>query len=309
MHFPIKNTFRQRIRLFAPRYWPFWLALGLLWLITRLPYRTQLWVGRRLGDIAMPLLKHRRRVAAINLKLCFPERATEARRRMLREHFRSMGIGIIEMGLCWWLPERRLKPLVSVQGLEHLKRAHAAGNGVILLSGHFTTLELGARLINMHVPITAMYRRNNNELLDHMIRTGREHHTDGRAIARDDVRGFIRTLKAGRVVWYAPDQSSLTRFSEPTPFFGHPAQTPRATGRLARMSGAAVVPFFAMRRADGHGYDLHVSPPLDNFPGDDPAQDAARVNAIIEDAVRLAPEQYLWVHKRFKKVPGWEPYG
>lgn len=304
----INNSTRQSASLLAPKYWPLWLALGVLWLITRLPRRFQLWIGARLGDMARPLLKSRRRVASINLKLCFPEKTDRERAHLLRENFRSMGKGIMEMGLCWWLPERRLKPLTSVAGLEHLERARARGKGVILLSGHFTTLELGARLINMHVPITAMYRRNSNALLDHLIRSGRERHTDGRAIARDDVRGFIKGLKAGRVIWYAPDQSSLTRFSEPTPFFGHPAQTPRATGRLARMSGAAVVPFFALRRADGKGYELLVGPELENFPSGDAEQDATRINTIIEDAVRKAPEQYLWAHRRFKKVPGWEPY-
>lgn len=307
-NFPIIDLFTQRPELLAPRYWPSWAALGLLRLIGWLPYRIQLWIGRRLGDLVRPFVANRKRVVARNLELCFPGKSKRERNRILRDHFRALGMGVIEMGLCWWQPDWRLRPLIEIEGLEHLHRARARGKGVILLSGHFTTLELGARLIMVHVPITAMYRRNKNPFLDHFIRTGRERHTDGRSISRDDVRGFIKALQAGRVIWYAPDQSSLTPFSAPTPFFGHPAQTPQVTGRLARMSGAAVVPFFAFRRPDGKGYHLQVEPELENFPSGDAARDAARVNAIIEQAARRAPEQYLWVHKRFKKVPGWNAY-
>ncbi len=304
----INNAGTQSASLLKPRYWLLWLALGILRLLTWLPYRAQLWVGARLGDLAWPFLASRRRIAAINLALCFPDKSERERRRLLRENIRAMGIGILEMGMCRWLPARRLRPLMHVEGLEHLERARTRGRGVILLSAHFTTIELSARLINLLIPITGMYRRNRNALIDHLIRDGRERHMEGRAIERDNVRGFVKALRQGRVIWYGPDQSSLTRFSEPTPFFGHPAQTPRATGRFARMSGAAVVPYFALRRADGRGYDLRIGPALDDFPGDDAARDATRINALIEEAVRAAPEQYLWVHRRFKKVPGWAPY-
>lgn len=286
----------------SPRHWPVRFGLGLLWLLVQLPYRWQLALGRRLGIWSMRLSKRRRHIAATNLRLCFPELDGHARQHLLREHFGSLGISALEVALGWWASDRRLRPLAHITGLEHLHRAGADGRGVILLSAHLTCLELGGRLLALYAPFHVMYRPHQNVLVERVQRRNRELRFE-RAIPRDDARGMLRSLKSGHAVWYASDQNYGHKHSVFAPFFNIPAATSTATTRLARLSGAAVVPFFPRRRHDGSGYELTLLPALSNFPSDDAAADTARINRLIEDQVRLAPEQYLWVHRRFKDRP------
>jgi KDO2-lipid IV(A) lauroyltransferase len=248
----------------------------------------------------------RRHIAETNIRLCFPELTPRARARLVRDHFASLGISMLEVAMGWWASERRLRTLGQVQGLEHLQQALAHGKGVILLSAHFTCLELGGRLLALHAPFHVMYRPHENPVLEHVQRSNREAHFE-RAIPRDDPRAMLRSLKQNKAVWYAPDQNYGHKHSVFAPFFGVPAATSTATARLARVSGAAVVPFFPIRRGDGRGYDLTLLPALEDFPSDDVAADTARINRLIEDHVRKAPEQYLWAHQRFKDRPAGSP--
>ncbi len=292
--------------LLSPRYWPTWAGLGILWLIIQLPFRWQVALGRALGVATMYVSRRRRHIADTNIRLCFPELSSAERRRLVREHFGSVGVSAFESAMGWWAPDRRLRPLVHIEGLEHLQQAKARGKGVILLSAHFTCLELSGRLLSLFAPFHVMYRRHQNTLAEHIQRRNRELRFE-RAIPRDDVRGMLRSLKQGHAVWYAPDQNYGHKHSVFAPFFGVPAATATATSRLARISGAAVVPFMPTRRADGRGYDLVIEPALADFPSDDAAADTARINKLIEDYVRKAPEQYLWVHRRFKDRPPGSP--
>lgn len=293
--------------LWAPHYWPARLGLVLARALTRLPLPAQLWLGRRLGDLTYFVVTERRRVARINIRLCFPEYTERQRHQLTRETFQAAGMGLMETFYAWWGEAERLRPVVQVDGLEHLERARAGG-GVILLSAHFTALELGLRLLSLHVPITAMYRPHGNLMVNQAIRRGRQSHTHGDVIAKDDVRGLLRALRAGRVIWYGPDQGVQRGAGLPVPFFGHPAITTTATPRLAKVTRAPVLPFFTLRTENPPGYRLLIQPPLDDFPGDDEAQDTARVNRVLEDIIRQAPEQYFWLHKRFKRMPGGDPY-
>jgi KDO2-lipid IV(A) lauroyltransferase len=286
-------------RLLAPRFWAIWLALGLLRLVVMLPYRVQAPIGRSVGRIAMTFARRRRQIAARNIELCFPEWDDAQRRQLLRRHFESLGMTLIEMGLCWWASDARLKPLFEIEGLEHLQAALQHGNGVIMLTGHFTTLDLGGRFLTMQAPVTAMYRPNENPLFDEIMRRGRERSAQ-RAIPKQDIRGMVRALRENHAIWYAPDQSHRRGHSALVPFFAVPAPSNTATSALARMSGARVVPFLSLRLPDDRGYRFIIEPALTGFPGDDPEADTLRINQWLERRIRLAPEQYLWIHRRFK---------
>lgn len=288
--------------LFAPRYWPTWIALGLLWCLVQLPYRWQLSIGAWLGRRMLGAFPRRRHIAAVNLRVCFPELAGEAHQDLLRRHFESLGIGLLETGLAWWAPPDRLAPLANLQGFEHLEECHRRGKGVILLTGHVPSLEIGGRLYGMHARGCVVYRPHENPVIQRILHRHRQSYA-ARVIPRHDMRGMLRALKANEAVWYAPDQNYGLKYSVFVPFFGVLAATTTTTVRLAGMTGAAVVPFFPRRLPQGRGYLLSILPPLKDFPSGDDDADTARLNRVIEEQVRLAPEQYLWVHRRFKDRP------
>lgn len=290
---------QEKHSLFHPRYWIFWLVIGLLRVLILLPYPAQLKLGRGLGHLIRHTAKRRRIITEYNLERCFPDRTPEERRRLARKHFEAMGIALFEVGMCWWASARRLRRLVQIEGIQHLEKARAKGRGVILLSAHVTTLEIGGRLLGLFTDFHLMYKPNRNPVLERVIRGRREAHFD-RAIPTDDVRLMLKSLKEGFPVWYAPDQGYLGKGSAMVPFFGVPAPTHLGTSRFAKISGAPVLPFFVERLPGTAGYRLEIRPPLEGFPSDDPEADAARVNQVIEDQARLTPEQYLWAHNRFK---------
>lgn len=294
--------------LWLPQYWPTWLALGIARLITLLPYRAQMFLGRRLGDLAYQLIPSRRHVVDVNLKICFPQWSDRERSRKVREHFQSSGMGIIETFICWWCSDRFVARLAHYEGLENLQAALDQNKGVILLSAHFTSLELGVRMSSMQASVTAMYRPPNNRVIDHVMRNSRERIVGKNVIPKSEIRALIRALRQGEAVWYAPDQSVRNKFSAEIPFFGQPAMTTLATSRLAKMSKAPVVPFFTLRAEDGSGYRVVILPALENFPSDDEIVDTTRINKIIETQVREAPTQYFWLHKRFKRHSGPDVY-
>lgn len=294
-----------RVYFLHPRFWPLWLGMGLLWLVVQLPYRWLLALGRGLGGLMYHLAGSRRRIAARNLELCFPELSVGERQRLLRENFASTGMTFFEMAISWWWPVERLKRLGTVEGLEHLRQAEADGQGVILMALHFTTLEMGGALLCMQQDMYGMYRAHKNPLFDFIQRHGREQRLLG-AIERDDVRGMLKVLRAGGVVWYAPDQDYGAQRSLFVPLFGVQAATVTATSKFARLGRARVVPFTQTRLADGSGYKVTVHPALADFPGDSEEADCLRINQWIEQAIRQQPEQYLWAHRRFKTRPAGE---
>lgn len=295
---------RFRAVFFHPRFWLLWLGLGLLWLVTQLPYRALLAIGRLLGAGMYRVAGERRRIAARNLELCYPEKSAKERKHLLKENFASTGIAFFEMAMSWWWSRQRLARLAHVEGLEHLKQAQLDGKGVILMALHFTTLEIGAALLGQKHTIDGMYREHGNPLFDYIQRRGRERHNfDSLAVEREDVRGMLKLLRAGRAIWYAPDQDYGAKQSIFVPLFGIQAATVTATSKFARLGKALVVPFTQERLADGSGYRLVIHPPLTDFPGESDEVDCLRINQWIEASVRECPEQYLWTHRRFKSRP------
>jgi len=274
----------------------------------QLPYRALLGLGRALGAVMYRVAGPRRRIAARNLELCFPELSEAQRKRLLKENFASTGIAFFEMAMSWWWPKARLARLAHIEGLEHLRDAERDGQGAILMAVHFTTLEIGAALLGQAHTIDGMYREHGNALFDYVQRRGRERHNlDALAVERDDVRGMLKLLRGGRAIWYAPDQDYGTKQSVFVPLFGIPAATVTATTKFARLGRARVIPFTQRRLEDGSGYRLVVHPPLEDFPGESEEADCLRINQWVEGVLRECPEQYLWAHRRFKSRPEGAP--
>ncbi len=292
------------IAFLHPRYWLLWFGLGLLWLITQLPYKVLLRLGRALGALMQRVAHSRRHIVTRNIELCFTHLSVAERDALVRENFASMGIAFFEMAMSWWWPKKRLSRLVQVQGLEHLQAAQAQGQGAILMAIHFTTLEIGAALLGQQHTIDGMYRAHDNPVFDYVQRRGRErHNADAQAIEREDVRGMLKVLRKGRAIWYAPDQDYGPKQSLFVPLFGVPAATVTATSKFAKLGRAQVIPMTQTRLPNGQGYLIKIEPALSDFPGESDEQDCLRLNQWIERAIAQQPEQYLWAHRRFKTRP------
>ena len=289
-------------QLAGVRYWPTWLGFFCLRLGVFLPYTWLCGIGKTIGQLAMLFAQKRRRIAEINLSLCFPEMLEPDRQALIKAHFKSLGVALFEIPMGWWGPDNALRRLAHVQGLKHLEDALKQEKGVILLSAHFTSMEIGARLLTLFLPFHVMYRSHKNPVMERFLAINRARHCE-KAILRDDVRGLIRSLRDGKAVWYAPDQNTHRRQAVFVKFFGHIASTNSATARLTKLTGAAVVPFRTIRRAEGDGYDLILEPALENYPVGELKADTQQINDIIEGWVRENPEQYLWIHRRFRTRP------
>ncbi|HET6632143.1 MAG TPA: LpxL/LpxP family Kdo(2)-lipid IV(A) lauroyl/palmitoleoyl acyltransferase [Rhodanobacteraceae bacterium] len=293
-------------RLWAPRHWPAWLGVAAIWLAARLPHAALLRLGAGLGRLIAALPSGRKQIAARNLELCFPDMGAAGRAALLQRNLRDMGIMLGEFSLGWLGSDRHLARIrVELEGLEHLEALRVQGRGVLLVGAHFSHLELCARLVSRRFRIAGMYRRMDSPVFEHVVLRARLGYADA-MYTKNDVLGCVRYLRGGGVLWYAPDQDMRGKGHVFAPFFGIPAATITATHHLARLSGAAVLPFFHHRRDDG-SYCIRLEPPLEDFPGSDVVADTARINGAIEAMVREAPEQYLWAHKRFKTRPPGAP--
>ena len=286
----------------APGTWPIWFGMGLLRLVCLLPNGPAFAVGRLLGRLAHGLAGSRRAVVRRNIELCFPELGPAERDTLAREHFKALGMSVIEMGLGRWASIERLEPITELVGLEHLQRALDSGRGVIMLSAHFTTLEIMGRVLKVNTaPFDGVYRKNRSEFITELQRSGRERSVE-RTIEKRDIKQMVRALRDGRAVWYAPDQSYSRKGSEVIKFFGVPCMHTTATSTLARLGNALVIPFFPERRPDGR-YVFTFQPPFENFPTDDLVADTYRYVEVLEEHIRRVPEQYFWIHRKFKDLP------
>jgi KDO2-lipid IV(A) lauroyltransferase len=302
---------KQRKPLYSywsPRYWPTWIGLGILRLICALPHSVRLAVGRSLGRLAHRFAGKRRAIVRRNIELCFPELSIAERDALAKRHFLALGMSVIEMGMGRWASDRAIDSLCDIENLEYVADPQARGQGVILLGAHFTTLEVSGRAVrNAGVEFGAVFRRNRSEFITEFLRTGRER-SAATVIEKRDIKTMVRRLRSGATVWYAPDQSFKRKGAEVVPFFGIPTMHITATSTLARLGKAIVVPFFSARKADGR-YLLRFLPPFDDFPTDDPVADLARYMDVLEPFIREYPEQYFWIHRKFKDLPeGYKDY-
>jgi KDO2-lipid IV(A) lauroyltransferase len=293
----------------APRYWPVWIANGIIRLIARLPVRAVGPVASLFGGLAFLVAGRDRRTTLVNLSLAYPDLSPRERRHRALAHFRSLVFSLFEMGLVWYDRRGRLEKLLRLEGVEHLEAAHRAGRGVLLLGAHFTTNEIAAAALPLSgLPCEVMYKRSGNPLVGQFALHGRLQR-GGRLIPSDKFVEMLKVLKRGGIVLYAPDQYYDEAGYVVVPIFGVPALSNPGTTFVARATRCAVLPFFPERLADGSGYVMRIGAPLEDFPSGDGAADVARYHGLIEDAVARAPEQYLWSYKRFRPAPGGpDPY-
>lgn len=262
-------------------------------------------LGRLFGRIAY-FGGARRAVVRRNIELCFPELSAEEREKLTKAHYLSLGMSLIEMGLGRWASDRTHLRIGKLEGLEHLTAALESGQGVILLCAHFTTIELSGRVLTLNCPpFDAVYRKNRSDFITELQRSVRERSADD-TIEKRDIKKMVRNLRRGRAVWYAPDQSYDRKGSAVIKFFGVPTMHATATSTLARLGRAVTLPFFPRRLDDGT-YVFSILPPLENFPsGDDVVDTKAYVN-VLEAHIRKCPEQYFWIHRKFKNLPDGYP--
>ncbi len=286
----------------TPNYWPTWIGFGLLRLSCYLPYHWQIKIGKSIGRLAHRISAERRAIARRNIELCFPELSTKERNKLALEHFEALGASIMEMGLGRWASDEKMAALTTITGLHHIQETLDQGDGVLMLSAHFTTLEVCGRAVCQHTgPVDGVYRRFRSGLMTEFLVTNREA-TARKMIEKNDLKSMIRSLREGTIVWYAADQSYDGKQSALVPFFGVPAMTNTATSTLAKLGRAKVLPFFPRRLPEG-GYEIRILEPIDNFPSDDPVEDTKKFVNILEEQIRRSPEQYYWVHRKFKRRP------
>jgi Kdo2-lipid IVA lauroyltransferase/acyltransferase len=288
----------MQIELLLPKYWATWVGLSVLRTIELLPFPAQRHIGAALGKLIRRLPLAYVRIARRNIELCMPTLSARDQAELVDRHCQSLGMGLCETANTWWSSDRRINRLAEIQGLENLQAALAKGRGAIMIGGHFTTIEIATRILGTVVPLNVVYRPTKNAVLSHTMFTSFSRH--GKPIAHDDIRTMIRALKKNEAVWYAPDQSYRNKGAAMVDFFGIPAATTTATSRLARISGAAVLTYFPERLPGNAGYRVVIGPALEDFPGVDPVCDVERFNRLLEVQIRRVPEQYLWVHRRFK---------
>jgi KDO2-lipid IV(A) lauroyltransferase len=290
----------------APRFWGMWLAFGLLRLLICLPYPLILKVGHGMGHLARILSKGRYKITATNLKLCFPELSEKEREVLLKKSFASLGLGILEAALAWWGSDKRLFNMLEVHGVEHLKAAQAKNQGVLLITAHFSTLELGARLLSYVVPTTILHRSQKNPLFEWVLQRARRRYIK-KIILHNDIRSLLKTLKEDEVICYTPDQDKGPNSSIFAPFFGVQTATVKATSAILKHTKAAAVPLFYFRDEARQKYVGIMSPMLTDFPTGDDVKDAMILNKMFEDMIRQQPDQYMWQVQRFRTRPPGEP--
>jgi KDO2-lipid IV(A) lauroyltransferase len=289
-----------------PKYWGMWLFLGFLRLAALLPLSWLQSLGNFLGLLLYRLVPSRRRIARINIQQAYPDYSEEQVKQLMKASFKNMGISIFDMAIAWWARRDYLRKRCTVEGMEHLDAALAKGNGVILLTGHFATLEIGGILMALYTPLQAIYKKAHNPMFDTFMRHYRSKHLE-RVTVNSNVRGFIKGLGDGLATWFAPDQDIMDKDIVFTPFLGGMASTLTSTARMSEITDAPIVPFYPVRLENGKGYKLVILPALEDFPTGDKLEDGVKINGAIEDMVRSNPEQYAWIHKRFKTQPDGKP--
>jgi KDO2-lipid IV(A) lauroyltransferase len=292
------------IRLLAnPGNWLAALGLGCLWLLNLLPYVVKIRFGKKLGRMLYYVLRRRRHIASTNLKLCFPELSEAEHQRLVHECYENLGAGLMETAMGWWTPESKIHPRVSFEGREHLDAAMAQGKGVILVGAHFSSLDLGPKLINKHYQIHAVYRRQKNQLVNYALERGRSA-VGVELIDSQDARQMVRKIRQGNIVWFAPDHDMGAKVSVFAPFFKHEAATVTATGKFARLTGAPAVFCSNHRNADDSGYTVRLTPIDADIASADEVDCATIINEVIAQHIMIDPAQYYWFHRKFKTQPG-----
>ena len=280
------------------------LAVAVFWLLHFLPLPVLAAVGNALGRLLFAFGARRRKIAEANLALCFPELDQDARRSLVLAHFRCLGRSLLERSLCWWGRPERLRRLIRVEGEEKIRGLLQAGKPVIMLAPHFVGLDAGGVALAMRFDSLSIYSEQKNKVFDELLYRGRKRFGDQMLLSRQEgALSTIKAMRAGRPFYYLPDMDFGRRDSIFVPFFGVPAATITGLSRLARAAGATVLFTVTRMLPGGQGYVVEIGDPWPDFPTKDAEADTRRMNAAIESVIRTMPEQYYWVHRRFKTRP------
>lgn len=285
-----------------PKYWLTWLAVFILYTVSWLPYRVQLCLGRGIGRMMYKLAKKRVHVARTNIALSFPEKSPQEQDELVYKNFENTGIALLETGIGWWWPNWRIKRKMKINGLEHITNTQKEGKGALLLTMHNLSIETVCRGMGVNYPTIIFYRPNNNQLMEYFQFHGRNR-SNKYMLDKHDVKGLMRALRSGESCVYLPDQDYGRNKSLFVPFFGTDAATTTATLIFAKQPNINVLLLTPTRNDDGSGYTINVSKPWENFPTGDSTQDLTLMNKEIENSIRQKPEQYMWMHRRFKTRP------
>jgi len=289
-------------QLIQPTYWPLWLAMPILKGIMLLPYRLQLAIGRSIGRFLQKILKKQRKIALAHFMHCFPHLSEQQRQQLLKKNFESTGQGLIELAMSGYMSDRRFKKLFTIEGIEHLEAAKKLNHGIIFVSNHSHILPIMGRILAGVTPFRAVMRPQRNRLFNdrfnyHCAKYGVD------LIHRHGVHTMAECLETGNSMLYLPDQDYGARHSVFAPFFGVAAASTTALPRLAKLTNAIVMPVFCYRKPNNQGYVLKIAPVLPNYPDDDIMTAVRRINAVMENAIAVQPEDYLWIYKRFRTRP------
>jgi KDO2-lipid IV(A) lauroyltransferase len=279
------------------------LVLVLMWLLHRLPLRLLAPLGSGLGALLFALSRERRHVARTNLQLCFPSWTPAAREAVVRAHFRRFGRALLESSIAWFGSAQRLRSVVRLEDWHHVP----SDGRFLLLVPHFVALDLEGIRLSLEYRGLAVYAHQKNRMFDEFLLRVRSRF-GARMVARQEgVKAIIRGVREGYSVQLSPDMDLGPRDSVFVSFFGVATATVTALPRIARLTSLPVVPVVIRQLDDAQGYVIRAYPAWDNYPGADVAADTRRMNAFIEDRIREMPDQYLWLHKRFKTRPEGEP--
>ncbi len=284
-----------------PKYWLTWLSIGCLYTISWLPYKVQLGLGKLLGKLLKRLAKKRYWVAKRNIELCFPDMPESEREQLLKQNLDNAGMAILEASMGWWWPTWRVQRKAEFEGFEHIEAILAKGKGVLAYAIHNMNIELGCRIAGLMYPSVVFYRKHNNPLMEYIQYRGRKQ-SNKYMVHKRDVKGLLNALDEGELCLYLPDQDYGRKKSEFVPFFAVP-DAASTTGSLIFAKQANCESVFLVSLRTPTGYKIKVLPGLENFPSGDDKADVTRINQMVEKMVNIAPEQYLWMHKRFKTRP------
>tara|TARA_R110000751_G_C13794926_1_gene482898 strand:+ start:17539 stop:18471 length:933 start_codon:yes stop_codon:yes gene_type:complete len=284
-----------------PSYWLVWLSIVLLYSISWLPYKVQRGLSKGMGKLLQIFARRRYQIAKRNLELCFPNLTQEQRDRLLRANLEHAGMAIFETSMGWWWPNWRVAQQAEFENYQLIEEILAKGKGVLAFAIHNMNLEFACRVVGLKNPSVVFYRKHKNKLMEYMQYHGRTR-SNKYMIPRKDVLGLLSALNDGEVCFYLPDQDYGRTKCEYAPLFAVP-QVATTTGSLLFAGQANCESVFMVSVRTTTGYKIKVLPGLENFPSGDDNYDVTRVNQMIEKMIMLAPEQYLWMHKRFKTRP------
>jgi KDO2-lipid IV(A) lauroyltransferase len=275
-------------------------TVGFLWLLHWLPLPALRAIGWLLGHLLYALGRDRRRVALTNLRLCFPDLPASERARLARRHFVAFARAFLDRTLLWWASRERLDRVIRLSGQENLRSTD--GRPTILLAPHFVGLDAGGTMMTMLTPLVSVYSAQKNPVFNDVLLGGRLRFNAPVLLSRQDgMRKAVKAMKSGYPFYYLPDMDFGARDAIFAPFFGVPAATITGVSRLARLIDARVVPCIARMVPDG--YEIELQAAWDEYPGASIEADTLRMNHYIETQVQRMPEQYFWLHKRFKTRP------